>query len=290
MKPEMKLGILAHTYGKLPAAELARKVAEEGFTSVQLALLKAIGDIDCSPGKLSPGLANHLGETFQREGVRIAVLGCYIDPVHPDKDIRRAEINRFKEHLRLARDFGCGMVATETGSIRTYAESHPSDYEEHGWSVLRETVTELAEEAEKWGVKLAMEPVASHTLNSLEHVRRLIEEVPSPTIGLLFDACNLLNEERLPNQDDLIKDAFETLADRMVLIHAKDLDFGDGGHFAGSGRPRLDRPIGDGLLNKDLLYRLLKEHKPHIDISLEGVTADQAKRSAAELRRLYARA
>lgn len=286
----MKLGILAHTYGKLPAAELARKVAEEGFTSVQLALLKAIGDIDCSPGKLSPGLANHIAETFEREGVRIAVLGCYIDPVHPDVDVRRAEIARFKEHLRLARDFGCGLVGTETGSIRTYAQSHPLDYEEQGWGTLRETMTELVEEAEKWGVKLAMEPVAGHTLHSLDHFRRLIEEVPSSTIGLLFDACNLLNEERLPKQDELIREAFETLADRMVLVHAKDLDFGEGGHFAGSGQPRLDRPIGEGLLNKELLYRLLKEYKPHIDISLEGVTAAEAKRSADTLRRIYAEA
>ncbi|NGZ77853.1 sugar phosphate isomerase/epimerase family protein [Saccharibacillus alkalitolerans] len=286
----MKLGILAHTYGKLPAAELARKVAEEGFTSVQLALLKAIGDIDCSPGKLSPGLANHIAEAFGREGVRIAVLGCYIDPVHPDSTVRRAEIDRFKEHLRLARDFGCGMVATETGSIRTYSESHPSNYEEHGWSVLRETMSELAEEAEKWGIKLALEPVAGHTLHSLEHFRRLLSEVPSSSIGLLFDACNLLNEERLPKQDELIRDAFDTLADRMVLIHAKDLDFGEGGHWAGGGQPRLDRPIGEGLLNKDLLYRLLKERKPHIDISIEGVTAEQAKRSADTLRRLYAEA
>ncbi|GGO07823.1 sugar phosphate isomerase/epimerase family protein [Saccharibacillus kuerlensis] len=286
----MKLGILAHTYGKLPTAELARKVAEEGFTSVQLALLKAIGDIDCSPGKLSPGLANHIAETFGREGVRIAILGCYIDPVHPDKEARRAEIQRFKEHLRLARDFGCGMVGTETGSIRTYSESHPSNYEEHGWSVLRETMSELAEEAEKWGVKLALEPVAGHTLHSLDHFRRLLAEVPSSSIGLLFDACNLLNEERLPVQDEMIRDAFETLGDRMVLIHAKDLDFGEGGHWAGGGQPRLDRPIGDGLLNKELLYRLLKEHKPHIDISIEGVTAEQAKRSADTLRQIYAQA
>ncbi|MCQ4088700.1 sugar phosphate isomerase/epimerase [Saccharibacillus sp. JS10] len=286
----MKLGILAHTYGKRPTAELAKKIAEEGFTSVQLALPKAIGDIDCSPEKLSPGLANHIGEAFDREGVRIAILGCYIDPVHPDPDIRRAEINRFKAHLRVARDFGCGMVGTETGSFLTYAESHPSNYIEHGWSVLRETVSELAEEAERWGIKLAIEPVAGHTLNSLELVRRLMEEVPSSTVGLLFDACNLLNQERLPKQDEMMREAFETLADRMVLIHAKDLEFGEGGFFVGDGLPRLDRAIGEGLLNKNLLYSLLKTYKPHIDISLEGVTADQAKSSADRLRQLYANA
>ncbi len=284
----MKLGILAHTYGKLPVAELARKVAEEGFTSVQLALLKAIADIDCSPGKLSPGLANHIAEAFDREGVRIAVLGCYIDPVNPDEQARGADIRRFKEMLRLARDFGCGMVATETGSILTYRDSHPENYEEQGWNVLRETVNELADEAEKWGTTLAIEPVAGHTLHSLDHVRRLMAEVPSPTIGLLFDACNLLNEDRLPNQDALMRDAFENLGHRIVLAHAKDLEFGEGGFWAGGRQPRLDRPFGDGLLNKELLCSLLKQHKPHLDISIEGVTAADAKRSADELRRIYA--
>ncbi|MDO3412765.1 sugar phosphate isomerase/epimerase [Saccharibacillus sp. CPCC 101409] len=286
----MKLGILAHTYGRLPVAELARKVAAEGFASVQLALLKAIADIDCSPGKLSPGLANHIAETFDREGVRIAVLGCYIDPVHPDRDARRAEIDRFKEHLRLARDFGCGLVGTETGSLTTFRDSHPLDYREQGWSVLRETMSELAEEAEKWGASLAIEPVAGHTLDSLDDFRRLLDEVPSTTVRLLFDACNLMNAQRLPAQDDLMRGAFETLAERMVLIHAKDLVFEEAGEGSEQPARRADRPVGDGLLHTDVLCALLKRHKPHIDISIEGVTAETARRSADRLREIYANA
>jgi len=36
-------------------------------------------------------------------------------PYHPDADERKRQIELFKEHARFVRDFGCGIVATETG-------------------------------------------------------------------------------------------------------------------------------------------------------------------------------
>lgn len=38
----MKLGILAHTFGKQPTAQLAQTIADNGFNSVQLALASII--------------------------------------------------------------------------------------------------------------------------------------------------------------------------------------------------------------------------------------------------------
>jgi sugar phosphate isomerase/epimerase len=268
----IKIGMRAHDFGKLPLVELAGKVGAAGFSSIQLAMAKALADIDSSNGKLSPGLANHIAETFDRNGVRIAVLGCYINPVHPDPAQRRREIDRFKEHLRYARDFGTGLVATETGRISTYQSQYPDSYKEKAWSILRETVEELAETAEKYGVFATIEPAATLTIGSVEDMVRLLDEVPSENIGVLIDACNLMTAENIGRQDEVMKQAFEQLAHRTVLFHAKDITMDEQGNKEYTG-------IGEGLLNYPTYLQLIKQYKPHIDISFEGITEDKMKSS-----------
>ncbi|MEN1989322.1 MULTISPECIES: sugar phosphate isomerase/epimerase family protein [Paenibacillus] len=276
----MKLGILAHTFGKLPTAQLAQTVADHGFNSVQLALAKALSDVDSANGKLSPGLANEIGEQFDRRGVKIAVLGCYINPIDPDPVRRRADIDRFKEHLRYARDFGCSMVATETGGLDTYQTTHPDHYEEHAWGILKATLEELTEEAEKWGVHAAIEPVSTHTLHTREHMVRLFEEIPSSNLGMLFDPCNLIKQEHAADQAGFLKEVMETLYQRIIVIHAKDVAFNAQGE-------KFNPVPGEGILDYPLFFELLKTYKPHIDISLEGVTAEQAVPAAKHLREVW---
>ena len=82
----MRIGVRAHDFGKLPAEELAARISARGLSCVQLALSKAIAGIDLKPGELNPGMAFHIGQAFHRHGLQIAVLGCYINPIHPDPE------------------------------------------------------------------------------------------------------------------------------------------------------------------------------------------------------------
>lgn len=230
-----------------------------GISFVQLALSKAIQDIDTSTGKLSPGLANYIGEQFDRAGIRIGVLGCYINPVHPDPAIRRQEIERFKEHLRYARLFGAPMVATETGELTTFAEFEPHRYEELGWETLRATVLELAEEADKWGVFLGLEPVSTHTLSTPAKMRRILDEVPSSSIGVVFDPCNLFG-------------------DRIILAHLKDM-------YAEGARVRHGQ-AGRGLFHTAEFLNKLQARKPMIDVSLEDIQGPEIRKTVALLESL----
>ncbi|WP_248925229.1 sugar phosphate isomerase/epimerase family protein [Paenibacillus hamazuiensis] len=277
----MKLGILAHCYGKLPLEELAAKVGAGGFQSIQLAMAKAISDIDSDLGKLSPGLANHIAETFERHGVRIPVLGCYINPINPDREARRYEIDRFKEHLKYARQFGAAMVATETGKLTTYKEQEPERYEQIAWNTLRETVEELAEEAEKWGVIFAIEPATSLTIHDTAGMLRMMEEVPSSSIGVVIDPVNLLEDYNIDRRDEVMTEAIEKLGPRTVLIHAKDVLLGP------DGKKQYAPIVGQGILNYPLFVSLLKKHKPHVHISLEGLKEENIAPSAAFVRQQW---
>lgn len=113
----MRIGVRAHDLGKDTADLLAEKVAARGLKCVQLTLHEAIEGMDGAAGRLNPGLAYEIGAAFRKRDVQIAVLSCYINPIHPDEGERAKQIELFKEHLRFVRDFGCGIVATETGSV-----------------------------------------------------------------------------------------------------------------------------------------------------------------------------
>ncbi|MBT2291179.1 sugar phosphate isomerase/epimerase [Paenibacillus albidus] len=273
----MRYGTLAHTVGCLPLNELTAELQRHDISFVQLALSKAIQDLDTSTGKLSPGLANYIGEAFERAGIRIGVLGCYINPVHPDPAVRRQEIERFKEHLRYARHFGAPMVATETGALTTFQELDPFRYEEIGWETLRATVEELAEEADKWGVFLGLEGVSSHTLSSPEKMRRILDEVPTSSIGVVFDPCNLIGED-IDRQDEIVDSSFKLFGDRIILAHLKDIYYSDNTMHQG--------PPGGGAFHTATFLSKLQEHKPMIDVSLENITGPQINETVALLEKL----
>jgi len=279
----MNLGILAHTFGRKKSSEIAELVNQNGYSFVQLALAKALDEFDYHYGMLSPGLANHVAEQFESQGVRIGVLGCYIDPIHPDPEVRRDGINRFKEHLRYARAFGTNIVATETGNIDTYLQQYPQDYVEKGWDVLKQTVEELVEEAERWGVHIGIEPVANHTVASSTHMKRLMEEIPSSNISVVLDPVNLLNQYNVKNQDQVLQEAFSLLHDRITLIHVKDFTMTANG-------TKTSTMVGRGQLNYSLLFELLKLHKPHIHISLEEGIVDTLDESSSFLRGMWEQA
>jgi L-ribulose-5-phosphate 3-epimerase len=162
----VRIGIRAHDFGKLPAEELASRIAAKGLCCVQLAVNKAIAGMDLVPGRrdLTPGLAWDIGRAFAKHSVQIAVLGCYINLSHPDAAARAPLMAFFKEHLRWARDFGCSIVATETGSLNPDWSFHPDNQGEEAFKLLVPRVAELVAEAQRFGVMFGIEGVASHVL------------------------------------------------------------------------------------------------------------------------------
>ncbi|WNS45943.1 sugar phosphate isomerase/epimerase family protein [Paenibacillus sp. MMS20-IR301] len=271
---------MAHTAGCLPLKELTAALQTYNIDFVQLALSKAIQDIDTSTGKLSPGLASYIGEQFDKAGIRIGVLGCYINPVHPDPALRRAEIDRFKEHLRYARQLGAPMVATETGALTTFQETDPSRYEEIGWDTLRATVEELAEEAEKWGVFLGLEGVCTHTLSTPAKMRRMLDEVPSSAIGVVFDPCNWIGHD-IQLQDEIVDSAFSLFGDRIIAAHLKDM-YEDGSRIRHGS-------AGRGLFHTAEFLKKLEACKPMIDVSLEDIAGPEVKETIDLLNSLHRR-
>lgn len=264
----MILGIRAHDLGQGSAEQLARMAAERGLQAVHLAPGKALQP-PLLPAQYNPGAAWQIAQAFARQGVQIAVLGCYINPVHPDPAVRRAEIARFKTTLRHARDFGCSVVATETGSRNADCSFHPDNHSETAFVELLVSMQELVLEAEKWGVTIALEAAAEHVIHDFPRLHRLLVALDSNHAQVLLDPVNVMTAADMHNQAEFFTRTLALLGPRLVAMHAKDLVLdGEGVRRVAPGQGQIDYA--------DLLRRI-GQYMPGLPVLMEETSgADMA--------------
>ena len=261
------LGIRAHDLGRFSADELARRVRAEGLDCVQLALGKAIEGLDLQSGTLDSAMAADIRAAFARHDVRIEVLGCYINPIHPDAGCRRMLLGLFKEHLRHSRTFGCNIVALESGSMNADQSPHFGNAGELAYQDLLGSMEELVAEAEICDTVVGIEAVSTHVLSTPERMFRLLDDIPSAHLKVVFDPVNLLSLANCLEQRNIIQRSFDLFGDRMAVVHAKDFRVLDG--------KLVPCPAGDGMLDYPFLIACLARYKPGIAVLLEGVPSEQ---------------
>ncbi|MCK1993547.1 sugar phosphate isomerase/epimerase [Peribacillus muralis] len=278
----MNLGIRGHDIENRPIDELAKEIACKGLSSVQLILKKSLSDINTELGSLSPGFAHKIGKAFSQHDIQIAVLGCYFNLIHPDPVERRYGLERFKEHIRYARDFGCSLIATETGNVNADIIYTEENFKEEPFQEVVNSVRELVAEAEKFGTIVGIEAGVNHPIYSPKTVKRLLDLVDSNNLQVVFDPVNLLTIDNYARQDEVFQEAFELFGDRIAIFHAKDFIIED--------NKLITTAVGKGLLNYDYLFSYIKRKKPFINIILEETTEPFIDDSLNYLRGKYEQA
>lgn len=267
----INIGVRAHDFGQGSPAEIAEKIGQYDVTSVQLALPKSFPIIKEQAGQLSPGFANHVRDVFKQQGINIAVLGCYINPIHPDPEIKEQSILRFEEYLRFARDFGCAIVGTETGSRHADCSYHVDSQSEAAFLEVVEVIKRLAITAEKYGSIVGIEGVAHHhVIHTYEKMVRMLALVNSPSVQIIYDPVNFFPLDGCHEQEQLMDQAFEMFGDSIVAIHSKD-------YLLKDGLKDGDLPSGTGEMNHRHLTQLLLEKKPYIQVILEMTSSDNVE-------------
>lgn len=273
-----RFGIRAHDIGRFSADELARRVSEAGLDCVQLALAKAICGFEPRPGALGGRTASAIAGDFRRHKVGIEVLGCYVNPIHPDRAARAAGIAWFKEHLRHARDFGCRLVALESGSLHVdQRPHHPENESPEAFAELTEVLADLAEEAGRHGVVVGIEPVHGHVLSTPEKTRLLLDRIASPHLRVVFDPVNLLSPANAMEAADVTNRALECFGGWISVVHLKDFRV----------RPQglATCAAGEGIHDPGPLLAWLSTRHPGMAVLLEEAGADQVSSCLAGLQR-----
>lgn len=261
----MKLGLRAHDFGRQSAESLAASIAAAGFECCQLAPAKAIDGIEHFNDITDEHLEN-IREGFLRHNIEITVLGCYIEPSFTEQDKRLEQVEIFCTNLTNAKKLGVSIVGTETTGLSV---DTPTAEREKRYQLLKDSVERMVERAEKEEVFIGIEPVAVHTLNSAELARRLLDEVKSKWLKIIFDPVNLILPETVNNQLQIFQSVLDLLGNDIVAMHIKDIVI--------EGDKKIWRNIGQGVVDYSTIAEWLRANKPDMRLLREEVKPDSYK-------------
>ena len=281
----MQIGIRLHDVNAGLAPELqtmesrAEKAREEGFSCVHLAFSKVIKGVTFDNCALNEGLAMYTKRVFARNGLDVAVLGCYLNLAHPDPDKLRDIQSRYFGHLRVAALLGAGVVGTETGAPNPEYKMDANTHTDEALGAFIRGLAPVVECAERWGVSVAIEPVWKHIVYDADRALRVLDAVKSPNLRIILDPVNLLYSGNADDRERVIGDAVEKLGEHVAVVHLKD--------FVRDGDELRAVAAGTGEMDYSQVLRFMKARKPYIQATLENTTNDSAEASREFLQREY---
>ncbi len=207
---------------------------------------------------LSFDQARKIVDTYRDNEIEVVSIGVFTNLIEPDEDERIKNLEYFDRHIQIASDNGIGYAATECGFIPgrrgVSAETYEQDFDR-----LKKSLSYLIEKAEKYDVKIALEPCVLDVVPSAKRTADLISQLGSERIRVLLDPANLI-----ANSSE--EDMFGYLADLTAYFHGKDRRVND----------TWGRALGDGDIDWSLFLRLCQTRTPDTPFILEYVKSENA--------------
>jgi len=271
----MKIGVRAHDFGRFSdVARQAETIKKAGFDCVQYAPAKAIEGLEHFDA-ITPEVLREVKAAFALHDVEITVLGCYIEPSLPDEQERLNNVRIFKDNLSHAKFLGVPIVGTETTGLNIHATEAER---ESAYARLKDSVLRMTEKAEAENVLIGIEPVAEHTLNTPALTRRLLDEIGSDKLKVIFDPVNLVLPHTIHQQDRIFTEMLDLLGDKIAVMHIKDTEI--------ENNTKTWRNIGKGVINYNLIFNWLKKNKPNMRLLREDAKPDSYPQDIATMQSL----
>jgi len=273
----IQVGLRLHDTEKGDLQQRLDFMKEQGFTCSHVALTKAITEFSTANSALTPGLGSYIRKSFQKRNIDIAVLGCYLNLANPNEEQLKKIIDTYKATIRFASYLGCNVVGTETGAPNETYEFEEACHSEGALQTFIKNLRPVVEYAEKFGIIIAIEPVYVHIVNDAKRAKRVLDEINSPNLQILFDPVNILSIDNYKEHTTVIKDALEIFGDDIVVFHIKD--------FVVESNSLKACAVGTGLMDYTDIKEFIKKEKPYIHATLENVPPSYAKQACEIVRK-----
>lgn len=274
----MKLLIRAHDLGVRGEQEIAAALDAFGLDGVQFVSYKCLDGVSYAPGSLTRERARNVRRVLGDAGKSIPLIGAYFNPVHPDEEKIRRGIAVFKDHLSLARELGCDIVGSETGSYNgdpwIY---HPQNRTEEALSRVIRTFSELCGCAEENGVNVGMEGAFGHVCYDVRTLERAVRSIGSDHIRIIFDLYNYLDRSNIDRMYDILAEGLQVFGSRICVFHVKDCIVNDDGSLTQCG-------VGKGIFDYERILSEIRKVCPDAALVLEGTTGEDIAPAVAYLR------
>ncbi len=289
---KFNIGFRAHDFGSFSnATALGERVSSiQSPASIQLALNKVIPTTR-KWKEWDEEYINTIKEDLAAFGVSTAVIGCYINPVHPDPEEREFHLRRFERSLELNQAFGCRIVGTETGSYSPDLSYSLETQDDKVFEILLSSLDRMLNKAIKEDAICAIEPVAfRHTLSTAEKTQKVLDLFKDDHLKIIFDPINLTPQCGIPEADGstktiptteaqaaFYKEALNIFDGRICAIHAKDFKLTSEGYKKG------DLPILTGVFAWNDFFKELRKRNINVPILLENHNPETLKETLSTL-------
>ncbi len=218
----LNIGCTTRAFGGKSVAETAKRMHEIGFLCTELCFVhedlggwtyNGMGPLcDITTEKVKYAV-----KTFRDSGVEVTSLGLFTDLRHPDEEVRQKEMDYIHRYIEFAAEAGVPYLASECG-FTPGARGINADTYETDYSRIKEFVGQVCLEAEKSGVKLALEACVLDIIPSPRRLKTLIDELEAAThvrLGAMLDPANFIAAE---DEEGM----FRHLKHDVYYFHGKD--------------------------------------------------------------------
>ena len=204
-------------------------------------------------------------------------LGLKASAVSAHSPLMRPEVSvpYLTKAIRFASDVGAPVVTTDEGKKPEWMS------EDEAFQIMRYTIRQVMKTADRYGVKVGLEPHSPYTVRK-ETFLRILSLSDSPCWCVNWDPGNFY----LGGKDD-VYETLQSVADRVCHMHGKDISIRQSESERGTktGTP-VGCACGDGVIDWPRIVGILREHGVDTVISVECGTVDQADRSLKYLEQL----
>lgn len=219
----MKKSVNGWTFGpEMPLAEVAKVVREAGFEAFE----PTIGEEGELTVTTDESAVRRLGEQIRAAGLEVASLasGLYwkYSLTSPDAAEREQARRMTVASLDRAAWLGTDALLVVPGMVAHFEDNKMRIGYADALRLACEALRDLAAEAEKRGVILAVENVWNALLVSPVEMRDMIDRINSPWVAAYLDVGNVLRY-------GVSQDWVDTLGRRIRRVHLKDYQLEVGG-------------------------------------------------------------
>lgn len=279
----LDLGFRAHDFGKFSNAE-SLALTVESFLSPACLHLAPYKVLPQTEKPLTCEWAEKTAGIFAKHNIRTAILGVYINPVHPDDNKREEEIRTFENGIEIARSLNNPIVATETGSADARNIRCEETWSERYFSIFMNNIERLLKKAEDNHVIMALEAVADkNTIDTPQRMLKVMETFNSPNLRVLFDAVNILPIHGVENYSSYFDEAVAMLSPYISCMHIKDFVFKDSNSefpFADGSVKKGTIPAGEGIMPWPVIFSIYRKYNlMGVPMTMENFNPETLKES-----------
>lgn len=227
------LGIFAKTFPGT-ASEVFKSVKASGLDTVQFNF--SIAGLQSMPDEVNEDVKKTIQHALKETPLHIEAVSGTFNMAHPDAKVRESGLRQFRVIAEQCEWLDTKLITLCTGSRNetNMWKAHPGNNEKDAWTDMRKTLDVALEIADQYNLYLGVEPEMTNVINTIDKAVRLLKEVNSPHLKIVFDPANLFEIESEDEIKRRIAYGLDQLGEYMISAHAKDRM--PNGDFAAAGK------------------------------------------------------